>query len=785
MTTTPQVERKHPLAECEKCPLVGERCAPTSGPADAKVALVSRSPGKHDVIAKKPFAGPSGQVLDHLLGRYGVKRNEIITTNVVLCQSDNPPPSAIAACRARLEAEIRNCELVIAAGAEATTSLTKYRSLTAARGFRHNRTSIAGIPQRVVSTNNPALVLRDSDSYPNLVQDFKQAFNPIPPPLFPKVEVIDDTLTAHSVLTKWLTAKLGTIATDLEWSGRDIYCAGFAKRGSKAVVFARECFKEGRIRALLRRLYERTDVQFLWHNGKSDTKILRANGIRGRVGHDTFLLSYVLDERPGFHALDYLLMTEFGWPDYEPQCVKEFKKNGYIADDDLPALYKYNGWDTAGTMQLFELLRERAIADNVWDLYNRRYIPASEAMLNVEMRGFHYDVEGAANLNEREVLPTLWGLTDELRQISGRELLNPNSPKQLQAIYYNQWELKHKLRDIGQKKLQTSTGVEVRTEIIDGRFRSRPGTKDKITKFANTHQKYSKIQKQRSQYIEGLIKKVTEVGKIYTTFNLAGTVSARLSSKEPNLQNITREGVYGIPGIRTLFLPSPGNVILNADFSQAELRTCAVVSGEPGLISIYNDNTRSLHKERAAAFYGENYTKEQYVKSKNINFGVTYGQSAFAFAQMYHMPEDEAQAYIDNWWREFPTLKRWTEASKLQATEEGVVVSPFGHKRRFHLITNDNIGDVEREAVNFIPQNVAGWLTICSIIELDKLDIPVIATVHDSIVVDCPRTDLESAARAMKEVMESQASKQLGWELPFTADLSAGPNWAELEDLDL
>src|SRR4051812_47838234 len=112
-------QRKHPLANCEACPLVNKRHAPTSGPADAKVAIVSRSPGRYDVLAKRPFSSTSGDILDHLLGRYGVKREEILATNVVLCRSDDPPKEAINCCRPRLQSEIKTCTTVIAAGVEA------------------------------------------------------------------------------------------------------------------------------------------------------------------------------------------------------------------------------------------------------------------------------------------------------------------------------------------------------------------------------------------------------------------------------------------------------------------------------------------------------------------------------------------------------------------------------------------------------------------------------------------------------------------------------------------
>lgn len=776
------IERKHPFAMCEICSLQHKRCAKTTGPQDARVAIVSRAPGRHDVLNGKPFSGPSKKVLDHLLESNGYSRDNVLTTNVVLCETDNPPADAVMCCRPRLEAELQNAEVIIAAGVEAVQAFSRFRAVHSARGR-----TIKWKDKRVVATNNPALVLRDSDSFPDLVQDFKRALNPLPPPIFPTVEVINEPARAFHALSKWNSQEFSSpVASDLEWKREttEFVCCGFAARNEKAVVLGLGAIGDERVRRELKRFYERPDVEFVWHNGKADTKILRRNGINARVGHDTFLLSYVLDEEPGRHELDYLLNVEMGWPDYEPESVREFKRTGELRKPY--ELYKYNGWDAAGTLQLFNILQHKAVEDMVYELYETRYIVASEAFERIELRGFHYDAEGAANLNEAVVIPKIYELRDGIRQIVGLEQLNPRSTDQMAAIYYDRFGLKHGLKDKGKKKFARSTGKEVREEILLERALCNSGMMNDLRKLTDLHRAFAKIDKQRGTYIEGLIEKCDENGKLYCEFNLGGTATGRTSSKNPNFQNITREGVEGIPGIRTLFLPSDGCSIIQADYSQAELRACAVFSGEPGLTDIYRDSTRSLHKERAARFYGENYTKEEYVKSKNINFGVTYGQGAEYFAQLYHMDKDEAQQYIDDWWRMFPTLKAWVREVEQEAWSEGYVTSPFGHKRRFHLRTSENRGDIQRAAVNFLPQNTAAWFTISALCELViDYDVPVITTVHDSIVADVPVGDVAAAAQLMKEVMEKQAKEQLDWNLPFTVDIAVGPTWADVQELDL
>src|SRR6266566_1989253 len=234
---------KHPLANCAECPLKEAHFAPSTG-LDKKVAFVSRSPGAYDGRSGIPFSNPRGSkaVLKHLLALHHHNRDDLLLTNVVLCQSDDPPKEAIRACAARLEYEIKDCDLVIAGGAEAVDSLTHYRGVSRSRGFAIKRTNkISGKQQRVVVTNNPAAVVRNSDLYPDMVRDFRRAFDPPPTPTFPQVEIIEEPVRGSAILNSWKD-QAGLIASDLEWRKTQIFAAGFSKRPEKAIVFARECF---------------------------------------------------------------------------------------------------------------------------------------------------------------------------------------------------------------------------------------------------------------------------------------------------------------------------------------------------------------------------------------------------------------------------------------------------------------------------------------------------------------------------------------------------------------
>ena len=353
--------RKHPDALCEICPLYDKPCAPTQNP-EATTAFVARSPGYYEALEGKPFMGPSGDVLNHLLKVNGVEREDILLTNVVLCAPDagKVPPEAIKACAPRLRKELSNCSLIIAGGSEAVSLIIGRGSIDSYRGYRINRDG-----RTYIATNNPALVLRDDQKFPNLLKDFKRAFHPIEAPPPPKVEVIEDANDARDFLRD-LSQSVSIVAADIESRGglsrkASLVSIQFATETGRATVlgeregiFGDKDFIDNHLKPFL----ECSSSKFVWHNGKFDTKILRFTyGIQARVDEDTMLLSYACDERNGVHGLEYLLAEEYGWPDYEPDSVKKFKQTGIVEDYD--ALYTYAGYDVAGTFQLYGTLSQR------------------------------------------------------------------------------------------------------------------------------------------------------------------------------------------------------------------------------------------------------------------------------------------------------------------------------------------------------------------------------------------------------------------------------------------
>ena len=263
---------KAPGALCHKCPFVNRAMAKTTGPADAKIAIVSRSPGHYEALNGQSFAGSSGKVLDHLLELQGTSREDVLATNVVLCQSDGTESGwglAVECCRPRLEREIAEADTVIACGREAAYVVQGVSNIGQNRGYVHKRES-SGLneekgslwpkEQRVIITNNPAVVVRDDATFPELVRDFRLAISPLPAPKLPQVRWVEDVEEAKAVATEMLGLLRtgGLVAVDIETRGTDgktglehtagLVCCGFSLRSERAMVFGEGPCSDDRFR---------------------------------------------------------------------------------------------------------------------------------------------------------------------------------------------------------------------------------------------------------------------------------------------------------------------------------------------------------------------------------------------------------------------------------------------------------------------------------------------------------------------------------------------------------
>ena len=415
-------------------------------------------------------------------------------------------------------------------------------------------------------------------------------------------------------------------------------------------------------------------------------------------------------------------------------------------------------------------------------MYSKLLIPAANFLSTVEMNGLLYDIEGASDLYENEVKPELLQKIGGMQTLLGKPLFNPRSTVHLKALYYDDWRIQHAMQQ--RPKKETSVDDVARKEILAGNFMAL-GTEDTklVLEVTSLLSRYKTLDKQASTYILGLIERASrdERGRIYTNLNIHTTVTGRLSSTEPNLQNITREK-ENLPSIRNLFFAPDGCKIVQADYSQAELRVIAELSQDPALCRIYHE-ALDLHSEVAVMFYGEDYISEQRSKCKNMNFGVVYGQTAHTFKEKHGIDEREGEKFIKWWWSRFSGVTHWVEATRQDVHKVGYITSPFGMKRRFHLLTKENLNGTYREAVNFLPQNVASWLTLTAAMRLqEEIDIKrarIALLVHDSIIAEVDDDYVTEYSEACTSIMNDNAKVQLNWDMPFVADIGAGQTWGQ------
>ncbi|HEX6824927.1 MAG TPA: DNA polymerase, partial [Nitrospiraceae bacterium] len=702
-----------------------------TGPLDAKTAIVSRSPGGHDVRKGEPFAGPSGRVLDHLLETNGESRDTVYLTNVVLCQTEDVPEQAIQCCKPRLMEEINGAETVVLAGAEAVKLFTNEK-LGEVRGRR-----IQNGKRQFVATNNPAIILREPAPFPDIVRDFKRAFTPAIPYDPPRIYVTESITTAKAWASVIIESSRGKVAIcDIEARGlahtSELVSVAFSSNDREAYVFGKAIVQDPAGRQILQTILENEEIRWGYWNGKYDIQVLRNAGIAARIDEDGMLLSYSLDERGRVHSLDFNIKDKLDWPEYETSEITEAKKNGWHeepliefrhlkpskrgkAPDRVRSkmlypgftnwhdAYKYNGMDANGSYRLFNQLESAVQTDGTHGAYRRLLIPAANALAVVETRGLLLNSEYLIQVENEIARPRLDELTFRAQAFTGRSDFNLNSSQQCADYLYDALAVENPVFRRGKER---SVDAIVRDAL------KREYTSPAVLEFVDVLDEFKKLDKQRSTYLEALARKRQSDGRVRTSLNIHGTETGRLSSSKPNLQNISRppddlsyDSIRDI-NIRKAFYAPEGHVILSADYSQAELRFAALLSADPHLLEVYLQG-RDLHTEVAIANYGENFTKNQRVYAKSVNFGILYGIRPGKLSQMLHITWREAESLIEGWWHQFPQVEQWVGRVHEEARNEGELLSPSGRKRRFHLITDDNLDHTLKEAVNFYVQNGA------------------------------------------------------------------------------
>lgn len=792
--TEPSSERLHPLAECEKCPLRDTGSfVPSYGPTTAKIAFVGEAAGQNEVTEGRPFVGISGQLLGKVLTHHGMTMNNVFLTNATLCrprgrENTTPPPEAVRACKPRLVAELKERDItkVVTLGNVATQAL-----LNTKQGITEARVGLAKksplIKAEVFPTFHPAYCLRTPDGFPSMVKDIGKLMakqKPWVPPEYKVFDAVDESVAVLDELYRATEYKrlVVDIECDIEKDTAfdhpnkyDMLCVGIAYAKRKVVIIERNALRDQRVRQALRRLLE--SKQIAGQNLKFDLAgLYPLLGVVLKAYFDTMLASYALDERRGIHSLGTQGIEILGTPDWKHALDKwNPKKNGYgvIPADELD---RYNAYDCSVTWDLMEYYEPLLDKKDLRRLHDH-LIKASNEMIYTELNGIGLDLEHNRALAVK-YLSNLARVEDSLQSILDAAFgefafpdFNPRSWMQVKAVLAE--------FDVH----VASTNEETLRMVLD----RQTDPTSPLTDFLATLLEQRREQKLYSTYVKGLKDRVYR-GRVYPTFLLHGTTTGRLSCRNPNLQNIPRESI-----IRDQFVPTkPGNVFVQTDMSQAELRVLTWLAQEEYFQGIFNDPSRDLFDELTPRLYPDlppksecdpAEWKETRIRVKAYVYGLSYGREAMSIAQEFKISYAEAQRGLDVFFSVIPEVVKYQQSVKDQIRKGKDLVTPFGRHRRFHLLTPQNIRDAEKEALAFRPQSISSDICLQAFY-MARPKLKGVANlrniVHDSILAECRREDAEYVGATLNELFLESARTVVGDYVQFATETKIGTTWGQV-----
>jgi len=529
------------------------------------------------------------------------------------------------------------------------------------------------------------------------------------------------------------------------------------------------------VRKVLAPLFGDEGIAKCGQNLKYDLIVLDRHGLSVRgVAHDSMVLSFVLGSAHR-HNLDDLSAKHLNIrPIAFESLVGKGKAQKRFDEADFDAAVQYAAEDADLALQLVEHL-EPQLADTPLDrLYREVDLPLVSVLAGMERCGIRVDLEVLEALAQRFRIERD-AASQRVLELAG-EPFNLNSPAQLGRILFEKLGLPV-IKTTGKTKAP-STDEEVLQELAD-----------RGAEIAQVLMRHRQMAKLLGTYVEALPQLVNPVtGRVHTKLHQAAVATGRLASNDPNLQNIpvrTEEG----RAIRGAFVPEPGWVLLDADYSQVELRVVAALAQDPVLLEAFR-NGEDIHRRTASEVMGvpmAEVTGEQRNRAKAVNFGLLYGQGAFALAGQLGIPQKEAKAFIERYFERMPAVAKWIEGTKEKALAEGCVRTHWGRLRRIPELESANKqlqSQGLREAVNTVVQGTAADLMRRAMVRLNRrleaegLRSRLLLQVHDELLVEAPPEEVERASALLKEAMEG-ADDLAPLGAPLVAEVRSGKNWLE------
>ncbi len=527
-------------------------------------------------------------------------------------------------------------------------------------------------------------------------------------------------------------------------------------------------FSEEEIKRRFKELFSERSLRFIGQNLKYDYKVLNRWGIKViNIHFDTMVAGWLLDSQFGSYGLNTLAEKYLR---YRPIHFDEVvEKGANFTSVPLENAVQYAAEDADITFRLYELFKRLLEQRGLTELFFNVEMQLVKVLADMELRGISVKKEVLDEYSS-ELTAQMKEIEEEVFRKCG-EQFNINSTKQLQEILFT----KRKLNPVRKIKTGYSTDNTVLEELAK---------EDPVPALVLRHRFLAKL---KSTYVDALPQLINpSTGKLHTHFIQTGTATGRLSSREPNLQNIpikTDEGRR----IRQAFVPSPGCVFLSADYSQIELVILAHLSGDPVLMEAFKSG-KDVHRQTSALIFEmpeEEITSEQRRIAKIINFGIMYGMSAFRLSRELGISRKEGENFIKEYFRKYSKVREFIEETIKEAEKEGSVRTILGRQRPVPRINSKNKAEkmaAERIAVNTPIQGSAADIVKLAMIKIDRrlerdgLKTAPILQVHDELIFEVLEEEVESAKEIIREEMESAVSLSI----PLKVEIEIGNSWGEM-----
>ena len=485
--------------------------------------------------------------------------------------------------------------------------------------------------------------------------------------------------------------------------------------------------------------------------------------------YDIEIMSYLCDPSKAAYTYDSVYQERTGRlvPSQKELLGKRTIKEALALEEEKDHALQAAALSARCALETFPVLKKELEETGMWHLLTEIEMPLCISLYNMEREGIRVEKEVLEAYSE-ELAASLAKLEQEIYEEAGEEF-NINSPKQLGVILFEKLKLPH-----GKK---TKTGYSTSADVLEKLADEFP--------FVNKILEYRKAAKLKSTYADGLTAFIAEDGRIHGTFNQTITTTGRISSAEPNLQNIPIRNELG-QGIRKAFVASEGCVFLDADYSQIELRLLAHLSGDENLIEAYKSDA-DIHKITASKVFHtplEEVTKEQRRNAKAVNFGIVYGISSFGLSQGLSISRKEAGEYIKQYFATYPKVKEFLDRTVKQAKMDGYTTTMFDRRRPIPELASSNFMQRafgERAAMNAPIQGSAADIIKIAMIRVEKtlreadVKARIVLQVHDELLVECAKEDAARVSKLLQEEMVHAAEVKV----PLEVEVGEGENWLE------